>query len=312
MIDHTRPIAGRDATWHCETMKQNGCAECDVRESNSPFHGTASGPQRDVLTTGRTSPLIPHFSWRRSNMAGWFKYLLSCSGESPLDAWSHIKNHYLAFSSVLVATIYFLRATTPEVLIMHRLLDYTDDSHVSYATRAPAPSSHAVLTSHSAPPGFPSGVSSRDVQHFNQLVARTNNREKDCKARVKNAYKHSWRMAFQPGRALVTSAFALFMTGASIHVFSVMTCITVLFLQVQALTSAFGVFAGMVKDEPALKGRLLPQFFVHVSLCLLGVAGALYQCQRIGFLPTTESDWIGLLPLQRLADRPVYAGGFAI
>lgn len=94
---------------------------------------------------------------------------------------------------------------------------------------------------------------------------------------------------------MVTSAFALFMTGTSIHFFSVGTTVTVLFMHVQAALSVREAFKPATKAGVPLS-MLIPQFFVHTLLCVIGVGMGLYKANQLGFLPTTQSDWISLLP----------------
>jgi hypothetical protein len=68
-------------------------------------------------------------------------------------------------------------------------------------------------------------------------------------------------------------------------------------MHARALFGTRALFRGVVQEEPDLAGHLLPQMSVYAFLCSVGVAGALYKCRELGFLPTEESDWIGLLPV---------------
>lgn len=193
-------------------------------------------------------------------------------------------------------------------------LDYSDESGTSSAPRARAPASaRRWLDVLSAPVGYPSNLPARDVGALRALYADVRVSAKvtdaeDAKAKME-AYQGAWQLAFSPARSLLTSAFAVLMTGSSVHLFSIMTGVTVLFMQLQALSAAPGVFANLVRESPQLRRRVLPQFFVYFALCAFGVAGALWQCQRLGFLPTTESDYTAFLPPISIDTFPNIAGG---
>lgn len=191
-------------------------------------------------------------------------------------------------------------------------LDYFDESAISSAPRAKAgPRARKVLDTFSVPAGYPSDLPARDCSALNtnmeskssngQNAGVDNDRAREA-ASLKDAYSAAWTLAFSPARGLLTGAFACFMTGSSVHMFSVMTALGVGFMQISGLANATAVFRGVVERTPALKRKVMPQFLVHTSLCCLGVAGALWQCHRLGFLPTTESDYTALLPTFDVGD----------
>lgn len=193
-------------------------------------------------------------------------------------------------------------------------LDYSDETGTSSVPRPrPPQSARRVLDELSAPIGYPTSLPSRDLgalhgQFENTGAARCD----DPRLKLERAYKRSWSLAFAPARSLLTTAFALFMTGSSVHLFSIMTCVTVLFMQLQALSNTRAQFTGLVQELPELRSKVLLQLCVHFALCAVGVAGALWQCHRLGFLPTTESDYTALLPPVNVKSGPQFAGGFRI
>lgn len=180
--------------------------------------------------------------------------------------------------------------------------DYTDESSVTTFPRDKMPASgRKTLEVLSPPIGYPSQLSSRDLHALRPFIpegstSTSSSSDSTTSARTAEAYASAWRLAFSPVRNLLTGAFALFMTGTSVHMFSVMTAVTILFVQVSGLSSHRAGFQGLVTAFPELKRKLLPQYLVHLSLCVVGVAGALWQCNRLGFLPTTESDFTAFLP----------------
>lgn len=72
-------------------------------------------------------------------------------------------------------------------------------------------------------------------------------------------------------------------------------------MQIQAILSIREAF------KPAFKAgvpvpMLAPQILVYLLLSGAGVAMGLYKANRLGFLPTTQSDWISLLPPRMVDD----------
>lgn len=202
-------------------------------------------------------------------------------------------------------------------------LDYLDDSQTSVAPRPSAVSTaRPVLESLSAPAGYPASLPVRDVGALRALYPERRargsgagasgssvSRGDDTETIGRDAYASSWRLAFSPVRSLITGAFACFMTGRGVHLFSVMTAITISFMQVQQLLGAPATFAEAKRNSPELSGRLVLQFLVYLSLCIVGCAGAAWQCNRLGFLPTTESDFTAWLPPVDVSKVKYLAGG---
>ncbi len=198
-------------------------------------------------------------------------------------------------------------------------LDYFDESSVSSAPRAKAGArARKVLDTLSVPAGYPPDLPARDCNALNAAILPKNTSGNksggssdtaDEARSLRDAYSAAWSLAFAPARGLLTGAFACFMTGGSVHMFSVMTALGVSFMQISGLANATALFRGVVERTPALKGKIVPQFLVHFLLCCLGVAGALWQCHRLGFLPTTESDYTALLPTFDVRDLRTVVGG---
>lgn len=188
-------------------------------------------------------------------------------------------------------------------------LDLTDRSHVFIPERpSTGVGSRAARGEYASPPGFPAGglLAARPARRAaatesasrktaaalraDQEVARREKMQKD--------YMAAWSDAFSPGRSLFTSGFMMWMAGNSVHVFSIMSVFTVVFMQFKALFGVFATFKRVVRRNPDLKGRLGGHVVLYLALCLFGVVGALYKCQLLGLLPTEEGDWVALLPAE--------------
>lgn len=187
-------------------------------------------------------------------------------------------------------------------------LNYTDDSTGVAAGPQPSRTSsvRAALEKYTTPPGFPPEVSARDVSALRQLTGATNASGTNGKAQSQTpdlsaAYNASWSVAFSPARSLVTSAFALFMSSSSVQFFSVATTITVLFMHIQAIFGTGEAFKPVMKSGLSTR-MLLPQIVMHLLLISAGIVVGLYKAHLLGFLPTTQSDWVALLPFYTIED----------
>lgn len=183
-------------------------------------------------------------------------------------------------------------------------LDYTDTSkYVSHLSQPQRPPSiRAAIEAHTSPPGFPATASARDATAL--LPTSSTPRSSPNSATpsadrnaIQAAYQGTWSTAFSPVRTLLTSAFALYMTGPSLHFFPVITTVTVLFMHLQSMFRFRDAFRPAMKAGVSIR-QLLPQVIVHLFLVSLGVALGLYKADQLGFLPTTQSDWISFLPVR--------------
>lgn len=183
-------------------------------------------------------------------------------------------------------------------------LHFTDDTtNVSQGSNPQRnATTRAALDSLPAPPGFPPTLSARDPSTLSTMVdaqiAAASTPAASVHADAKNAYKDSWSIAFSPIRPIVTSAFALYMAGNSVQFFSVASTVTVLFMHIRALFAAHEAFRPVLRDDTLRPSQVAPQFIIHLALCAVGVAFGLQKANTLGFLPTTESDYVALLPLR--------------
>lgn len=175
------------------------------------------------------------------------------------------------------------------------------------------------------PPGFPSTLSARDLSPFetsnlsSSVSGRRSSRSsgncgggettktkhnkivEDDRDTAMAAYRHSWTVAFSPLRAMLTSALALYLAGSRVQFFTIASTVTVLFTHISSLFATMDAFRAVRRSYPLTWQSLTPQLIVHVCLCAAGIAMGLYKADKLGFLPVTESDWIGLLPSYTVA-----------
>lgn len=164
------------------------------------------------------------------------------------------------------------------------------------------------------PPGYPTTQSPRDANAFendpNLSAAAPSSADIDAKTSAKTtadmhqAYRKSWTVAFSPLRSVCTSALALYLSGSRIQVFTIATTVGVLFMHLRTLLSVHDAFKPVLGIYRLPLSTIFPQLIVHAFLCLIGVLQGLYKANVLGFLPTTESDWIALIPVHTVMPIP--------
>lgn len=183
-------------------------------------------------------------------------------------------------------------------------LNYLDERTNVSVHSQPSRSNEArtVLEKFYAPPGFPEAVSPCNPVELNEVTKNKAEEEKPGNTRqvLKASYKASWMAAFSPFRTLLTTGFALYMTGSSVQFFSVASTVAALFMQLRSLFRIRETFQPIFSSGIQNHTTVIPQLIVHFLLCSVGVAMGLYKAHVLGFLPTTQSDWVALLPLRKV------------
>lgn len=178
---------------------------------------------------------------------------------------------------------------------LHRWgLDFTKQINVSLGAQPSRPSSaRKAIEENQHPPGFPPTLSASHPSSFK--VSEASDRHTGNTQGAKNVtYATSWQIANHPLRALVTSAFALFMAGSSVQFFSVASTLTVLFMHIRSILGTYEAFSPVRRQ--LMFRQLAPLVLWRAALSAIGIAAGLWKANQLGFLPTSESDWIALLP----------------
>mmetsp|Transcript_4578 Transcript_4578/g.8004 ORF Transcript_4578/g.8004 Transcript_4578/m.8004 type:complete len:219 (-) Transcript_4578:738-1394(-) len=118
-------------------------------------------------------------------------------------------------------------------------------------------------------------------------------------ARMSMILQRSWNLAFAPAQQLIYVGFVLWMAGSGLHIFSIMTTLTCVFMSIQSVFSAFSgnAFAALEAEMPSCRKYLWPQKIVAMLLSLITFGLAVRKCINLRFLPTSPADWVALLPL---------------
>lgn len=137
-----------------------------------------------------------------------------------------------------------------------------------------------------APPGMSVKVeASTELDNVNmELVTERENAAKQSAA---------MQIAIAPGKALLQTAFMLWMSGSSIQIFSIYSTFNALTSPIKGILSIEAAF-GRFSNDKGVDTSMPKLVFVGVQLVALSVA--LYKCHTMGLLPLTSIDWLGTLP----------------
>lgn len=86
----------------------------------------------------------------------------------------------------------------------------------------------------------------------------------------------------------------MWMSGAQIHLFSIMTTASGIYQPLAAIANSGRVFPREEKDDDPALDVLTPRV-LFCAVQVLGLAFALHKLNGMGLLPTTPSDYAGLL-----------------
>ncbi|KAJ8907620.1 hypothetical protein NDN08_007730 [Rhodosorus marinus] len=122
-------------------------------------------------------------------------------------------------------------------------------------------------------------------------------KEKDLE-RLRELQKNVWVVAFSPGKNVLLTGFMLFVAARGTNVFTIMTVISMLFMQLNAISNINKTFSASLSADPRLNDIAAAPKLVYVLLCSVGLSIALYKGYVLGLLPLTESDWRGLVKIR--------------
>ncbi|CAM9661383.1 unnamed protein product [Discosporangium mesarthrocarpum] len=94
-------------------------------------------------------------------------------------------------------------------------------------------------------------------------------------------------IAMSPGRTVLMNGFMMYMSGGSIHIFSIMITGMAIMNPVKSLLNINGAFRALDDGKTELA---LPKL-LYVALNVVGVCFALYKMAKMGLLPATAADW---------------------
>lgn len=128
--------------------------------------------------------------------------------------------------------------------------------------------------------------------------------------RVRLLYASAWRAAMAHVQPLLSTAAMLWASGNRLGVFSVLSALTGMGVHVAALRRVRAPFVALAATDPDVVPHLRVPQAVAVALVLAGVGLSVAKGAALGFLPTAEGDWGGLL--RPRVQLEVVAGGLVL
>ena len=102
--------------------------------------------------------------------------------------------------------------------------------------------------------------------------------------------KMAWRLVQGQAGGLPQQMFMMWMSGSQVHIFSIMM---VVMSWRQPLNSFLGMSANFARfEDKDVESQFIWQKVAYLACNLASAGLALYQLQRLGLLPTSDSDWL--------------------
>lgn len=129
--------------------------------------------------------------------------------------------------------------------------------------------------------------------------------------RVRLLYASAWRASMAHVQPLLSTGAMLWASGNRLGAFSVLSALTGVGVHVAALRRVRAPFAALAATDPAVRPHLRAPQAVAVALVLAGLGLSVAKGAALGFLPTAEGDWGGLLR-PRVQPLDIVAGGLVL
>ncbi|KAJ3373911.1 hypothetical protein GGF31_008796 [Allomyces arbusculus] len=142
------------------------------------------------------------------------------------------------------------------------------------------------------PPGFAlgtltwTGPRSTGVQKSAAKAAKDEEKKRELRT------KKAWDLAYSGAKSIPMNLIMMYMTGNSLQIFSIFFTVMMFWNPIKSLMGVNKVFLPLERSGDV--DLTLPKL-AFVGLQLANVLLALYKCQQMGLLPTTESDWLAFM-----------------
>lgn len=118
--------------------------------------------------------------------------------------------------------------------------------------------------------------------------------------------RRAFDMGIAPGKQMFMTMFMLWMSGAGVHIFSIMIVGMAVWTPIKAITTLKAYFQPVEADGV----DLLQPKLMYVALNFLALGVALYKCLTMGLLPLSSADWVNLVESKRVSEMS--GGGIAL
>ncbi|ORZ40348.1 hypothetical protein BCR44DRAFT_118968, partial [Catenaria anguillulae PL171] len=102
----------------------------------------------------------------------------------------------------------------------------------------------------------------------------------------------AWNIAYSGAKSLPTNLLMMYMSGNSLQIFSILITVMMFWNPVKSLMNIDKAFAPIARTGTV--NLLLPKL-TFVAIALANMLIALYKCQQMGLLPTSDSDWLAFM-----------------
>jgi hypothetical protein len=106
----------------------------------------------------------------------------------------------------------------------------------------------------------------------------------------------SWGVAMAPGKQVPMMAFMLWMSGSSLHLFSIMMTGMALSTPVKALLALGTAFQNIKLADREI--NLTQQKLVYLLGVVVGLCVGCWKLNKMGLLPLTSADWVTMVPVR--------------
>ena len=121
---------------------------------------------------------------------------------------------------------------------------------------------------------------------------------------IKTMERVAWATAQAPARSLFMTGFMLWMSGAGVHIFSIMITGMALLNPLKAILNTNKTFEQF--NIPGI--NLTAQKLTFIAVQLVGLALGVWKLNKMGLLPLTSADWAAsMLSLQTYEETSAMA-----
>jgi len=102
--------------------------------------------------------------------------------------------------------------------------------------------------------------------------------------------KMAWRLVQQQAGGLPQQMFMMWMSGSQVHIFSIMMVVFSCRTPVMSFLNMSTNFARI--EDKEMESQFVWQKVAYLGCNLAAACLSMYQLQRLGLLPTSDSDWL--------------------
>jgi len=110
--------------------------------------------------------------------------------------------------------------------------------------------------------------------------------------------RRAFDMGTAPGKQMLMTMFMLWMSGAGVHIFSIMIVGMAVWTPIKAMSTIQTYFQPVEAEGLNLTQAKL----IYIALNLLALGVALYKCFTMGLLPLSSTDWVTMVEPKKISE----------